>query len=112
MHSPSPREDMYPLNIAVTKSTDAVWIQVCGEVDLSNREQLKAALAAVDIGGVQVVHLDLHRLSFCDTSGCRLLLLFEREARLSGYATQIHGATPTIQKVACLMSEDIRGSFV
>ena len=38
------------------------------------------------------VRLDLRHLTFCDTGGCWRLLRFERDARLSGYRTSIHGA--------------------
>lgn len=112
MHSPRPREDMPPLTIAVTEDPDDLWIHVCGEVDLSNRAQLQAALAAVDLDGAAALHLDLHQLSFSDTRGCCLLLRLERDARRSGYETRIHGATPTLRRVMTLIAPDVRDRFV
>jgi anti-anti-sigma regulatory factor len=80
-------------------------------VDLSNRAQLQAALSAVDLGGAHTVRLDLQHLSFCDTRGCWHILRFERDARLSGYETSIHGAKPTVRKVLALISGADRPTF-
>jgi len=104
MNSPRPREDMLPLHVAVTTSGTALWIQICGEVDLSNRHHLQTALSAVHVDGADIINLDLRQLTFCDTRGCHILLLFEREARLSGHQTRIHGTTPTLRKVLHFLS--------
>ena len=105
MNSPGPREDLLPLYVAVTASGTALWVQVCGEVDLSNHHRLQAALSSVPVDHADVVNLDLRHLTFCDTTGCRILLLFEREARLSGHQARIHGATPTVRKVLSCISD-------
>lgn len=112
MSAPRPREDMPPLHVAVTTSGTALWIQVCGEVDVSNRHRLQTALSAVHVDGADVINVDLRQLTFCDTRGCRILLLFEREARLSGHQTRIHGATPTIRKVLGCLSNGDSLSFI
>ena len=82
----------------------SVWIQVCGEVDVSNHAQLQAALSAVDLDGAHAVRLDLRHLTFCDTGGCWRLLRFERDARLSGCRTSIHGARRTVRTVLSLIA--------
>jgi anti-anti-sigma regulatory factor len=99
------------LLIAVITSPSTVSIQVCGEVDLSNRDQLQAALSAVDFDGARTDRLDLQHLTFCDISGCWHLLLFEREARPSGHQTSIHGARPTVRKVLSLMADGDKPTF-
>jgi anti-anti-sigma regulatory factor len=104
--SPRPREDTCPLDVAVTIAAGSVWVQISGEVDMSNSARLRTALSAVDYGHAESVNLDLRRLSFCDTRGCQILLLFEREAWLSGRATKIHGAVPTVRKVLSLLAPD------
>jgi hypothetical protein len=52
------------LDIETTTRIDGVWIHIRGETDLSPHEQLVAALAAVDLDGMQVMqpvpHTDLH----------------------------------------------------
>ena len=109
---PRPRDDVGPLLISVTASASSVWIRVCGEVDLSNRAQLQAALSGVDLDGAHTVTLDLKHLTFCDTRGCWHLLRFEREARLSGHETSIHGAKPTVRKVLALIAGADQPTFV
>ena len=92
------------MSVAVTTSACSVWIQVCGEVDVSNHAQLQAALSAVDLDGAHAVRLDLRHLTFCDTGGCWRLLRFERDARLSGYRTSIHGARRIVRTVLALIA--------
>lgn len=106
MDSPRPREDTCTLDVAVTSTAGSVWIQVGGEVDLSNSARLKTALSAVDYGHADTVNLDLRRLTFCDTRGCQILLLFKRQAWRSGRATKFHGAVPTVRKVLNLLAPD------
>ena len=111
MDSPRPREDLCPLDVAVTGTAESVWVQVGGEVDLSNSARLEVALSSVDCGHADTVNLDLRRLSFCDTRGCQILLLFNRQAWRSGCATKIHGAVPTVRKVLNLLAPDERFDF-
>jgi anti-anti-sigma factor len=93
------------LKINVTATATAVRIEICGEVDLSNRDSLKAALAATDLDAADAVHLDLRQLTFCDSAGCWVLLRFEREARLAGHPTNIYGATRTVQRVLTILAD-------
>jgi len=111
MNSPGPHDDRDALLIAVTTSASTVWVQVRGEVDVSNHDQLQAALSAVDFDGAHSVRLDLQHLTFCDISGCRHLLLLEREARLSGHETSIHGARPIVRKVLSVLADGDTPTF-
>jgi anti-anti-sigma factor len=93
------------LKINVTATGTAVRIEICGEVDLSNRDSLKAALAATHFDAADAVHLDLRQLTFCDSAGCWVLLRFEREARLAGHPTNIYGASRTVQRVLTILAD-------
>lgn len=112
MYSPRPREDTIPLHIAVTTTATSVWIEVCGEVDLSNRQQLYFELACIDLADANVVHIDLRHLTFCDTHGCAILLRFARTARQSGHEVQILGARHTVRKVLCMLTSADGPTFV
>ena len=46
-----------------------VELHLIGEMDLSTRGRLEAALTVPDLDGAAGVHLDLRRLDFCDASG-------------------------------------------
>lgn len=111
MNSPSPREDKNPIDLAITTSATDLWLQIRGEVDLANSHRLQAALAAVDFDHADVVNLDLRQLTFCDTEGCRVLLLFEREVRLSGHQTRMHGATSIVRRVLGFISDGDQPTF-
>ena len=75
MDSPRPREDVPLLHFVVITTPTALSVQVGGEVDLANVDALHARLTAIELDGVAAVELDLHRLTFCDSRGARLLRL-------------------------------------
>jgi anti-anti-sigma factor len=109
MYSPSRGEDP-PLSVTVTMTEGVVWVQVCGETDLSNSEQLRSLLAEIELAPSSPVCLDLSGLTFCDSAGCRVLLRFETEATATGHDVRIHGASPTLRKVMSIVgaTEDHR----
>jgi anti-anti-sigma factor len=104
MNSPKPREEMDPISVAVFTNAGAVWIQIRGELDVATCDDLQTALQAVDFDSADGVHLMLDQLTFCDTGGARILLLFEREARLSGRKTTINGANPMVRKILTMLA--------
>ena len=112
MKSPKPCSTTPVLSIQVTATATALRIQISGEVDLSNRDTLKAALTAIDFDTADAVQLDLRQLTFCDSAGCGALIWFERESRLSGHPTHIRGATRTVQLVLTLLANGDVPTFV
>lgn len=112
MNSSVPCVNTPALTIQVTVTPTALWIEICGEVDVANRHSLEAALAAPDFDAADSVILDLRQLTFCDTAGCWALLLFAREARLSGHPTRILGATRTVHRVLTLLADGDSPTFV
>ena len=104
MNSPRPREEVHPLSVAVSTNAGAVWIQIRGELDLATCDDLQTALQAIDYDSADGVHLMLDQLTFCDTGGARILLLFDREARLSGRNTTINGADPLVRKILTMLA--------
>jgi ABC-type transporter Mla MlaB component len=100
------------VQINVTATATAIRIEICGEVDLSDRNTLIAALAAIDLDAADAVNLDLRQLTFCDSAGCWALLMFERRARLSGHPTNIYGATRTVQRVMTILADSDPPTFV
>jgi anti-anti-sigma factor len=111
MDSPRPREDTPPLDVAVTRTPTLLRVRVGGEVDLSNAAALHATLSATELDGQAAVDLDLHRLTFCDIAGGRLLLAFLDRAQKGGNQTTIHGATSTIQRLLCLIADGQQPTF-
>ena len=104
MGSTGPRGDMVFLAVTVTSEKGVVWIVVRGEVDLSNREQLRSRLADIDLGRAKQVYLDLRLLTFCDSAGCTYLVRFEKQARAAGCAVRIHHVQPIVRNVMALVA--------
>jgi anti-anti-sigma factor len=105
MDSSGPREDMDLVTVSTSSAKDVIWIVVRGEVDLSNRQQLRTGLAAIDLGRASLVYLDLRLLRFCDSAGCRILVRFEKQAAVAGHDVRIHRAPPIVRKVMSIVSE-------
>src|SRR5688572_24399667 len=105
MNSSMPCVNTPALQIQVTATATALRIQIGGEVDVHNRDTLKTALAAIDFDAADAVILDLRQLTFCDTAGCWALLVFEREARLSGHPTNVHGATSAVHWLLSFLAD-------
>lgn len=110
MNSPKPCSTTPVLSIQVIATATALRIKISGEVDLTNRDTLKAALDGIDFASADAVQLA------CDSSrsatGCSALIWFERESRLSGHPTHIRGATRTVQLVLTLLAHGDVPTFV
>ena len=111
MNLARPPAGTLPLRFVVSRTSTAVRLEIGGEVDLRNSHDLETALTAVDVGGAEAVHLDLHELTFCDTAGARILLLFLRSLRASGHEVTIQGASPLLRKLLTLLGYGDPDSF-
>ena len=93
------------MHFVVTATPRALRVQVGGGVDLSNTAALHAKLIATDLDGHAAVHLDLHRLTFCDSQGGGLLLAFLNRAHHGGRETTIGGATPVVRRLLSIIAD-------
>lgn len=94
-----------PLSIAITSSAYAVWVAISGELDSSNHDQLKQALAGLSLAGARQVHLQLSDLRFCDVAGMRQLLNFTRQTELKGRRVSTHGTSRSLRRLCHLMTD-------
>lgn len=60
--------------MAITPLPGQAGLRVAGEVDITNHEEFRSALAALPADGVASVHLDLSLLGFMDVAGARELV--------------------------------------
>lgn len=93
------------LSIAITSSAYAVWVAIGGELDSSNHDQLRQALAGLSLAGARQVHLQLSDLRFCDVAGMRQLLNFSRQTELTGRRVSAHGTSRSLRRLCHLMTD-------
>lgn len=92
------------LDVETTARENALWVEVRGEADLGNHEQLLAGLTRVKLDGADAVHLVLTELTFCDLCAYRHIISFATRVRAAGRELSAHGASPTIKKIAGLLN--------
>ena len=92
------------LGVETTARENALWVEVRGEADLGNHEQLLAGLTRVKLDGADAVHLVLTELTFCDLCAYRHIISFATRVRAAGRELSAHGASPTIKKIAGLLN--------
>jgi anti-anti-sigma factor len=71
-------------DIEITAGTDATTVRLGGEVDMAAVGHIENELAATLEAGVDVLVLDLSRVTFFDSSGLRLVLRLDRHQRELG----------------------------
>lgn len=92
------------LRVETVHREDAFWLVLRGEADIATLEQLEDALAHVELDRAKPVHLHLTDLDFADVATLRELTNFARQAKQAGHDIKTCGATPTLRKVALLLS--------
>ncbi len=61
-------------HVTVTDRADAVVVRLAGELDMATAERALEALQRTDLSTARSLVVDLADVSFCDSSGLRLLL--------------------------------------
>ena len=62
------------LSIVTSANGDSRVIRVCGEVDVSNKDELNAAVMSAQSEGGREVEVDLTEVSYIDSSGIGVLV--------------------------------------
>ena len=77
------------------------WIRVRprGELDLSSVDQLDGALRELREAGFDQIELDLSALTFMDSTGLRLVLAWDGEARRDGMSLRLRRGPAAVQRV-------------
>ena len=60
--------------VTVTDRADAIVVHLTGELDMATAERALDALRGTDLSAAHSLVVDLADVSFCDSSGLRLLL--------------------------------------
>jgi anti-anti-sigma factor len=85
------------LDVHVERSEKATVVRLRGDLDLATSPRLQHAIEADLVQ--DLVILDLAALSFCDSSGLRVLLDMHRRARGGTAGLRLAGPTPEVDRV-------------
>lgn len=61
-------------HVTVTDRADTIVVRLAGELDMATAERALDALRTTDLSAARSLVVDLADVSFCDSSGLRLLL--------------------------------------
>jgi anti-sigma B factor antagonist len=83
----------------VQTERDAVRVSPVGELDLATVPTLDARLGELREAGFRQLIVDLGRLEFIDSTGLRLLLRYDAEARQDGFSFSLTRGPAAVQRV-------------
>jgi anti-sigma B factor antagonist len=83
----------------VQTDRDAVRVSVVGELDLATVPTLDACLTELRESGFRQLVVDLSRLEFLDSTGLRLLLQYDAQARQDGFSFSLTPGPRSVQRI-------------
>jgi anti-anti-sigma factor len=86
---PAPSPPSGPLSCQVTRDGHRAVIAVRGEVDLATAPLLASSLDAVRGDGATELLVDLSGVTFMDSTGLRLLIVWSDAARQDGFSLRV-----------------------
>jgi anti-anti-sigma factor len=87
------------LTIIAERDDDRVTLRLCGELDISNRNRLRSAIATALDSRPELLAVDLARLKFMDCSGLRVLVLAHNDAAAQHCQLHLAGARPVVARL-------------
>lgn len=94
--------------VAVEPERDRVRVVPHGELDLSTVPQVETQIEELRSRGFTTIVLDLRQLTFMDSTGLRLLLLLDAEARADGFRFSIVDCDGPVRRLLQLTQVDRR----
>ena len=95
------------LRLVVEAGDGHALVTAAGELDVSNATTLTDAVRAAFSDGFEVVLVDLHRVTFLDSSGARALVTCERSARATGSRFAVVASHPQVTRSLSLLGLDL-----
>lgn len=92
------------LTTSVLHDDGIAILALTGELDLAVVAQLDAAVSGVLDDGLRVLLVDLHGLTFCDSTGLGALLSVSRRMRDAGGTCVVAGARDAVKRLLTLTS--------
>jgi anti-sigma B factor antagonist len=94
------------LSLSVVSDRDGVILVVAGEVDLSDAGEIEAHLEELWAAGHTTVDIDLHQVSFMDSSGLHAITRAARAARAPGTTLTIIDVSEPVRRLLGLTCMD------
>lgn len=91
--------DAHPFRLTTHSQGDRVTLQVHGELDLSTSDAVEREVQELRGRGARAIVLDLRALAFIDSSGLRLLLQLDAEARADGFELAIAAGDGPVRRL-------------
>jgi anti-sigma B factor antagonist len=89
-----------PLELRVVASAArGVRVDVCGEIDLGSVDVLRDVFDVAIADGVEVLEVDMSRVTFCDSTGLCALMRARRRSNAAGYRFRIVGASQPVRRL-------------
>ena len=89
-----------------------IRVRLAGTLDMATAPRLDQQIAELRDAGWTLIVIDLGGLSFMDSSGLRLLLRWDAEARKDGFGIQLAPGPAPVQRVFELTGMSERLTFV
>ena len=101
--TPDPVPITPPFAVSSRLEGEDFWVLVSGELDLATNQDLRVALAAVELSPDGTVWLHLNELDFVDAASIDQLVRFVRLARDAGRDVGVAGAKGVVLRMIRLM---------
>ena len=88
-----------PFACDVEPERDRVRVRLAGALDMATAPILAAQLSELRESGFQRLVIDLGQLDFIDSTGLRLLLAQDADARQDGFSIAVVPGKPAVQRV-------------
>jgi anti-sigma B factor antagonist len=98
--------DLSLLSLSVFPNREYVTVVAAGEIDLSTSGQLETQVQELWAAGWTAVDIDLHRVSFMDSSGLHALARAMRTARDQGTTLTITDGSEPVRRLLTLTCMD------
>ena len=90
---------MTNLQVRVYKKSDVIWIEIGGEIEMSNAAQLREILLDSCAGDCPRLVVDLTRVPFIDSTGIGTLVIGLKRAREKGGTFALFAPQPRVRRV-------------
>ncbi len=104
--------ELEPFRVEVEPSRDDVRVTPVGELDLATAPDLRRELDRLHEAGFDRLVLDLRRLRFMDSTGLRLVLEVDQDARDGGWEFSLVRGPETVQRLFEITNLTERLNFI